>query len=338
MLNKYYEILGISSNATLSEIKRAFRNRAKELHPDVNKSPNAHEQFILLLEAYDYLINLKTGKVYTRNTTEDGAYTSYKRWQDSEAARARHRAEYFSKIKYEEFEKSSYFKTVTSLSTIFEHLGFFIAVGILIPLPIILTILYGLDGFIISLLAVFITLPLVRSAIKSRSSINVTEFFKAIAFVTKTRNASIVALTIFNLFVIFKVGFQTLIPFRSLILIFVLSMSVFYFLTRFDLKKSKRSSAVISFCYCPFVLNLLFVINFLFSANPGWETYSFKPMENNTDGKLAYITLENNRYRDFNGIRIFASYDGMKNNNKIAYKFEEGLFGFRVMKDFRFYK
>jgi len=134
------------------------------------------------------------------------------------------------------------------------------------------------------------------------------------------------------------VGFQTLIPFRSLILIFVLSISVFYFLTRFDLKKSKRSSAVISFCYCPFVLNLLFVTNFLFSTNPGWETYSFKQIENNAEGNLAYISLENNRYRDFNGIRIFASYDAMKNNNKIAYKFEEGLFGFRVMKDFRFYK
>jgi curved DNA-binding protein CbpA len=338
MLNAYYNILGISNDASLSQIKQAFRTRAKELHPDVNKSPNAHEQFILLLEAYEYLINQKTGKVYTKNTTEDKTYTSHQRWQDSEAARARHRAEYFSKVKYEQFINSNYFKTVTSLNTIFEHLGFFIAAGILIPLPIILTILYGLDGFIISLLAVIITLPLMASAIRSRSSINVSEFFRAIAFVTKTRNTSIVALTVFNLFIIVKVGFQTLIPFSSLILIFVLSMSVFYLLTRFDLKKSKRSSAVISFCYCPFVLNLLFITNFLFSANPGWETYSFTPMETNAEGKLAYIHLENNRYRDFNGIRLFADFNAMKGKNKIAYKFEDGLFGFKVMKDFRFYK
>jgi curved DNA-binding protein CbpA len=338
MLNAYYEILGVSSNATLSEIKRAFRIRAKELHPDVNKSPNAHEQFILLLEAYEYLINLKTDKVYTKNSTEDRTYTSYQRWQDSEAARARHRAEYFSKVKYKEFENSNYFKTVTSLNTIFEHLGFFIAVIVFIPLPVILTLIYGLNGFIISLLAIFITLPLMRSAIRSWSSINIPEFFKAVAFVTKTRNASVVALTIFNLFIILKVGFQTLIPFSSLILIFILSMSVFYFLTRFDLKKSQRSSAVISFCYCPFVLNLLFVVNFLFSANPGWETYSFTPKENNAEGKLAYINLENNRYRDFDGIRVFADYNELKGKNKIAYKFEEGLFGFRVMKDFKFYK
>src|SRR5215204_3193073 len=124
MPDKYYKILGVPRDAPLSEIKQAFRIRAKELHPDVNKNPNAHEQFILLLEAYEYLINQKTGKVYTKNSTEDRMYTSYQRWQDSEAARARHRAEYFSKIKYEEFTKSNYFKTVTSLNTIFEHLGF----------------------------------------------------------------------------------------------------------------------------------------------------------------------------------------------------------------------
>lgn len=337
MLDKYYEILGVSREATLSEIKHAFRVRAKELHPDVNKSPNANEQFILLLEAYEYLINQRTGKVYTKNTTEDRTYTSYQRWQDSEAARARHRAEYFSRVRYEEFTKSNYFKTITSLSTIFEHLIFFIAAIIFIPLPILLIFLYGLNGFIISILAMLITLPLTRQAIKSRSAINIAEFFRAIAFVTKTRNASVIMLSILNIFIILKIGFQTLIPFSTFILIFAISMSAFYLLTRLDLKKSKRTSAVVSFCYCPFVLNLLFAINFLFSSNPGWETYSFTHQKNASEGKLVYIDLENNRYRDYDGIRIFTDFDSMKGANKIAYKFEDGLLGFRVMKDFKFF-
>lgn len=332
MPNKYYEILGISGDASLSEIKRAFRNKAKALHPDVNKSQNAHEQFILLLEAYDYLIHRKTGK------TE-----SHQRWQDSEAARARHRAEYFSKINYEKFVNSDYYKTVTSLSTIFEHLGFFIAAGIFIPLPVILTVLFGLYGFIISLLIMLITLPVTRQAIKSRSSINVAEFFRAVAFVTKIRLTFIITiLSILNLFIILKVGFQTMIPFSSMILIFVLSMSFVFFFTYFDLKKSAKSSAVISFCYCPFILNLLFVINFLFSTNPGWETYSFMPEHSilitGQGDKIAYIRLENNKYATFNGIRVFADFNSMKDAKKILYKFEDGLFGIRVMKDFKFYR
>ena len=75
MLNKYYEILGITNDASVFEIKQAFRNRAKELHPDVNKNHNAHDQFILLLEAYEYLIHQKTGNVYTKSSTKDKKYT-----------------------------------------------------------------------------------------------------------------------------------------------------------------------------------------------------------------------------------------------------------------------
>ncbi len=48
----YYEVLGVSKDASEAEIKSAFRKKAKEFHPDVNKSPDAAEKFKEAQEAY----------------------------------------------------------------------------------------------------------------------------------------------------------------------------------------------------------------------------------------------------------------------------------------------
>ncbi|HOP65930.1 MAG TPA: molecular chaperone DnaJ [Bacilli bacterium] len=51
----YYEILGVSKTATQEEIKSAFRKKAKEYHPDLNKSPEAEAKFKEIGEAYAIL-------------------------------------------------------------------------------------------------------------------------------------------------------------------------------------------------------------------------------------------------------------------------------------------
>ncbi|MDD3012259.1 MAG: DnaJ C-terminal domain-containing protein [Candidatus Gastranaerophilales bacterium] len=51
----YYEILGVSRNATEQEIKSAFRKLARKLHPDVNKSPDAVKKFKDINEANEVL-------------------------------------------------------------------------------------------------------------------------------------------------------------------------------------------------------------------------------------------------------------------------------------------
>lgn len=51
----YYEVLGVSKNATDEEIKRAFRKLAKQYHPDVNKEAGADEKFKEIGEAYAVL-------------------------------------------------------------------------------------------------------------------------------------------------------------------------------------------------------------------------------------------------------------------------------------------
>ena len=61
----YYEVLGVSKNATEQEIKSAYRKKAKELHPDVNKDdPHAEEKFKEAQEAYSVLSDENKRKMY----------------------------------------------------------------------------------------------------------------------------------------------------------------------------------------------------------------------------------------------------------------------------------
>lgn len=67
----YYEVLGVSRDASQEEIKKAYRNLAKKYHPDVSTDPNATEKFAEIQVAYDCLSNPEKKANYDRFGTED---------------------------------------------------------------------------------------------------------------------------------------------------------------------------------------------------------------------------------------------------------------------------
>src|SRR3954449_11012039 len=62
----YYELLGVSRDASETEIKKAFRRLARELHPDVSEAPDAEERFKEVVEAYEVLSKTETRQLYDR--------------------------------------------------------------------------------------------------------------------------------------------------------------------------------------------------------------------------------------------------------------------------------
>jgi molecular chaperone DnaJ len=66
-IRDYYEVLGVSREATDAEIKKAFRRLARELHPDVNShDPDAEAKFKEAAEAYEVLSDPERRATYDR--------------------------------------------------------------------------------------------------------------------------------------------------------------------------------------------------------------------------------------------------------------------------------
>ncbi|XP_017790910.1 PREDICTED: dnaJ homolog subfamily C member 4-like [Habropoda laboriosa] len=82
----YYEVLGVSTNATKKEIKDAYIKLSKQMHPD-NSSKGNHADFVKINEAYNVLSKTKTKQYYdldlkynNRSSEYDGNYNTFKQW------------------------------------------------------------------------------------------------------------------------------------------------------------------------------------------------------------------------------------------------------------------
>lgn len=69
----YYDILGVSKDASDDEIKHAYRKLSKKWHPDINKAPNAEEKFKEINEAYETLSDPQKRANYDQYGSADGA-------------------------------------------------------------------------------------------------------------------------------------------------------------------------------------------------------------------------------------------------------------------------
>ena len=82
----YYAILGVDSSATQQQIQKAFQQKARKLHPDISKEPDAEERFKEVSEAYAVLSDeekrahydaVRTGNPFMNTGRPSAGYTSY---------------------------------------------------------------------------------------------------------------------------------------------------------------------------------------------------------------------------------------------------------------------
>jgi hypothetical protein len=106
-INDYYEILGIQSNASIDDIKKAYRKKARLYHPDINPDPDAKDHFISITEAYEFLI-----ANYQKIKTDDQLYQqAMDDWRKYRQDRSRKRASVYARSSYETFKSTKFYKT-----------------------------------------------------------------------------------------------------------------------------------------------------------------------------------------------------------------------------------
>lgn len=148
-MRDYYSILGLRKGASESEIKKAYRAKAKQYHPDRNKHPRAAEAFVLVNEAYEMLLNpsfqsasiaedLEKRKKYY-GSSKAGEMKSEER---REAARARARNN--AQKSYESFVQSPIYKTAMVVSRILDFAAILFSM-VLIIAPFLVFALIPID-------------------------------------------------------------------------------------------------------------------------------------------------------------------------------------------------
>ena len=167
----YYQALGITKSASQEDIKRAYRKKAKLLHPDRNTSPEAHDQFILLTEAYECLTDLVTG-----NFEEQEPTVSFEEWHQYNREEARERARQYARMRYEAFKKTDYYKKSQAALTVWNHF-YFMSCMILLLSPLWGYMIEGWPGFFGGLLASFISVHYWADVFREKSKVNFRSFF-----------------------------------------------------------------------------------------------------------------------------------------------------------------
>ena len=152
-MKNYFEILQIPPHASRDDIQRSYRKLAKLYHPDVNKSPNAHEKFCEITEAYEFLMNhwpqhkrQYPGEATTQQHVEDYVTTeAFEKFRQE----AREKAFRHARMRYEKFKRQheafqeSGINDIALLLTIMMRLAGIVLFLFLFLLPIVLAVVNG---------------------------------------------------------------------------------------------------------------------------------------------------------------------------------------------------
>jgi len=336
----YYDILGLPASASLAEIKQSYRRKAKQLHPDRNPSPLAHEQFLALSEAYDFLFHLKsTGKRTFHRQTRSTTSVNRKEQEAKRRAESRARAQKNAHMRFEAYKKTEHYKNSVAVEVITQFVSLLLSMFVLIVSPVLFYVNMGVSGVVLSIVLVLSTFPIWIDVFKRpRTYFDLSNLQEALGRLIHFDGFQSMSSLAVNGTLFCLIGLSTLIPlWVQLVTLLIASAAGFLFAY---LSKRMQYLWFFGLGLGPFIVLFTLLTNYVGSHSPIKEEYSYKQeLSRNPDGsseRNTCITLEGGIYNECKGIRFFMEQREVKAHRKVRYTIEEGLLGWRVMTDYEF--
>lgn len=299
------------------------------MHPDVSKSPDAHEQFVLLNEAYEYLINVDSSVGSSPQSNSTQYQWTQEDWQNQQRENAKERAREYARMRYAEFIKSDYYKEQKVVDTVTLHLGVLLSLFLLTIFPMIMISIIGIEAILGIALINLVLLPVHVQAYRNLKGLNAREFLNSIGKLFQIRSFQIVSMIVVNIILFFTVIINTLVSITFIASAYSIAVLLFLIIVR-----NPKFQNFMSFAVAPTLVSLLFLINFAFASYPTQEKFRIQ-----SDGyyqQNSMITLQDHQLDEYPGIRTFSNFQEVRYAEEVVYTFEYGFLGLMVMTDYHF--
>jgi len=337
MIEKYLKILGVQANASEDMIKKAYREKAKLYHPDVSKLENAHEKFVLLTEAYEFMMNRLRNPHHGQKTSQ----SKYK-WTENTRKKAQEDAHRAAQMRYQDFINSPYYKSMTEISKVGDY-----AIILLLYVFFISFLAYMYKNEVTAGIIVFSVFIFLNTIILIRTS---KKGPKLDSKITQKAVLSIVSSTAFiyiftafaALFLFLEFGLNTFIPNVSLFLFYLIASIITVIFTFLPYPFMKKHRFYLILAFAPMMTGLFFGLNSFSKEKTIEEVHFFEFQVNAYYNNTLQIpdngifSLENKAYQNITGIRFFPNYEKAIKAAGVKFFSRKGILGMRYLVDYEF--
>ena len=112
-MENYYDLLGLNQSATEAEIRKAYRELARQFHPDINPDPDSADKFKVMTEGYNLLTDEKSRKKYDRELDKyikKATRKKFNAYATAQASGKKSATEKYVKAQQEDYEQIKAFQ------------------------------------------------------------------------------------------------------------------------------------------------------------------------------------------------------------------------------------